>query len=175
MSPPSDSFIHGDTPNPPLSAGLGAELELKLEHVFDIRIDFLARDLFGPVAGNLKQGYTSVKEGLVRGPRLNGRLVPQGGADWPLVRPDGVVEANAHYMIEADDGTLIYIRNMGYIYGPRGDRPGYFRCTPYFRAPEGPHDWLNRTVIVGGGLRRPGNPGSADHPDHTLFRYFSVG
>ena len=75
-------------------------------------------------------------------------------------------------MLEADDGTLIYIRNMGYIYGPRDDRPGYFRCTPYFRAPEGPHDWLNRTVIVGGGLRRPGN---ATQPDHTLFRYFSVG
>ena len=30
---------------------------------------------------------------------------------------------------------------------------GYFRCTPYFRAPEGPHDWLNRTVIVGAGER----------------------
>ena len=82
---PSDSFFADATPSgghdASVGVGLGADLELKLEHVFDIRIDFLARDIFGPVFGELKQGYTSVKEGLVRGPRLNGRLVPQGGAD----------------------------------------------------------------------------------------------
>ena len=87
------------------------------------------------------------------------------GADWPIVRHDGVVELNAHYMIEADDGARIYIRNMGYVHGPlratgqpEGESPaipGYFRCTPYFRAPIGPHDWLNRTVVVGVGQRRP--------------------
>jgi hypothetical protein len=44
---------------------------------------------------------------------------------------------------------------------------GYFRCTPYFRAPEGPHGWLNRTVIVGGGERHTA-------PDHTLFRYYAA-
>ena len=86
------------------------------------------------------------------------------GADWPVVRPDGVVELNAHYMIEADDGARIYIRNHGLCAWtaaePRPDGraaaiPAYFRCTPYFRAPEGPHDWLNRTVIVGVGQRRP--------------------
>ena len=89
------------------------------------------------------------------------------GADWPVVRGDGIVELNAHYILQADDGTPIYIRNMGYVYGPKGDRPGYFRCTPYFRAPAGPHEWLNRTVIVGGGERHT-------NPDHTLFRYYAV-
>jgi Protein of unknown function (DUF3237) len=154
---------------------LDVAVELKLDHAFDIRIDFLDRDIFGPVAGNLRQGYTPVKSGIVQGPRLNGRLVPHGGADWPLVRPDGVVELNAHYMIEADDGALIYIRNFGYVYGARpagqgtdrAPRAAYFRCTPYFRAPEGPHGWLNCTVIVGGGERHT-------DPDHTLFRYYAV-
>ena len=142
---------------------------LKLEHVFDIRIDFHERRLFGPVSGGASQGYTSVKSGAVEGPRLNGKVVDYSGADWAAVRPDGVVELNAHYLLEASDGTLIYIRNLGYVYGPHAasGRNAYFRCTPYFRAPEGPHDWLNRTVIVGGGERRT-------NPDHSVFRYYAV-
>jgi len=117
------------------------------------------------------------------GPRLNGKIVDYSGADWPLVRADAVVELNAHYMIQADDGALIYIRNLGYVHGPlrsRGkpaedppDIPAYFRCTPYFRAPEGVHDWLNRTVIVGVGKRVPKLTAN-DAPDHSLFRYFAV-
>ncbi len=72
-------------------------------------------------------------------------------------------------MLEADDGAKIYIRNMGYVYGAKGDRPGYFRCTPYFRAPDGPHEWLNRTVVIGAGERRPDPAG-----DYSLFRYWAV-
>jgi len=95
-----------------------------------------------------------------------------------MIRTDGVVELNAHYMIRADDGALIYIRNLGYVHGLL-ERPGhdpvppYFRCTPYFRAPDGSHDWLNRTVIVGRGVRRPAGEGSSE-PDHSLFRYYAV-
>jgi uncharacterized protein DUF3237 len=149
-------------------------VNLKLEHVFDVRIDFHERHVFGPVSGGAKQGYVSVKSGVVEGPRLNGKVLDYSGADWALVRPDGVVELNAHYMLQADDGTLIYIRNLGYVYGAAPVAPGqaaprssYFRCTPYFRAPEGPHDWLNRTVIIGGGERKA-------NPDHSVFRYYAV-
>ena len=151
-------------------------VDLKLEHVFDVRIDFHERHVFGPVSGGAKQGYVSVKSGLVEGPRLNGKVLDYSGADWALVRADGVVELNAHYMLQADDGTLIYIKNLGYVYGAAPAVPGsqgaparssYFRCTPYFRAPVGPHDWLNRTVIIGGGERK------AD-PDHSVFRYYAV-
>jgi Protein of unknown function (DUF3237) len=145
-----------------------SDLDLKYEHAFDVKINFDKRWLAGPLVGGAKQGYTSVGEGCtVSGPRLNGRVVDYSGADWPIVRADGVVELNAHYMIQADDGTLIYIRNLGYVHGT------YFRCTPYFRAPAGLHDWLNRTVIVGVGKRVP-KIKPDDPPDHSLFRYFSV-
>ena len=46
-------------------------------------------------------------------------------------------------------------------------QPGYFRLTPYFRVPEGPHDWLARTCIVGGAERRK-------DPDRSLFRYYAL-
>lgn len=146
-----------------------ANFEVKLVHAFDVRMNFHKRVIFGPVSGGARQGYVAFKDGIVRGPKLNGRLMDYSGADFAVVRTDGVVETNAQYMIEADDGTPIYIQNRGYIYNTQPDAPGpaYFRCTPYFRAPVGKHDWLNRTVIVGGGERH-------QDPDHTIFRYYSV-
>jgi hypothetical protein len=160
------------------------ELDLGFAHAFDVRINFDQRWVIGPISGGAKVGYTSVGEGsTVSGPRLNGKVVDYSGADWPIVRQDGVVELNAHYMIEADDGARIYIHNLGYVHGalstPRQAAeeppaiPAYFRCTPYFRAPVGPHDWLNRTVIVGVGSRRP-QLRPEDPPDHSLFRYYAI-
>jgi hypothetical protein len=159
--------------------------EVKLAHVFDVRVDFGADRTIWPAPGGLQQGYTPAIGGVIEGPRLRGRVVPHSGADFALVRGDGVVELNAHYLLEADDGALIYIHNRGYIV-PAGaslaatkasvkkaaraaatPQPAYFRFTPTFRAPPGPHDWLSRTVIVGGGERR-------SNPDHSIFRYYAV-
>lgn len=159
-----------------------ADLALLTEHAFDIRINFDKRWVW-PVSGGMSVGYTSVgADCTITGPRLNGKLVDFSGADWPIVRADGVVELNAHYMIEADDGAHIYVHNRGYVHGPlrppglpddADPIPRYFRCTPTFRAPVGPHDWLNRTVLIGVGARRPHlDPG--DPPDHSLFRYYIV-
>ena len=149
--------------------GLPATFEVKLVHAFDIRMNFFKRVLFGSATDGGRLGYVSFKDGVVRGPKLNGKLMDYSGADYNVTRTDGVVECNAHYMIEADDGALIYIHNKGYIYNtqPGATGPAYFRCTPYLRAPVGKHDWLNRTVIVGGGERH-------ENPDHTIFRYYSV-
>lgn len=158
------------------------ELTLDVEHVFDIVIYFDKRWTFGPITdGGDQQGYVSVKHGTVAGQKLNGHVVDGSGADWANVRNDGVIELHAHYMLEVDDGTKIYIRNQGYVHRPLmapgqdpalpPEIPAYFRCTPYFRAPKGPHDWLNRTVIVGRGERKPG---SETTPDHSIFRYWAV-
>lgn len=151
-----------------------------LVHVFDIRINFDRRWQTGAIhPAGPAYGYTSIgAHCTVAGPRLNGTLVDHSGADWPALRTDGVVELNAHYMIRADDGALIYIRNLGYVHGKlerenREPVAPYFRCTPYFRAPDGLHDWLNRTVIVGVGMRRP-QLQPDDAPDHSLFRYYAV-
>ncbi len=165
-----------------MSAAAG--FSLPHEHAFDIRINFDKRWSLDAVPGGTAYGFTSVGAGgTVSGPLLNGTVVDYSGADWPAIRGDRVVELNAHYMLLAEDGTRIYIRNLGYVHGPvsSSDRPAdaapnippYFCCTPYFRAPAGPHEWLNRTVIVGIGQRRP-KVEPTDEPDHTLFRYFAI-
>ena len=141
-----------------------------LEHVFDIEVEFGAdRHMFGPLPGGGHQGYTPAIGGTISGPRLSGRVVPHSGADYALVRDDGTIELSAHYMLEAEDGTNIYIQNRGYLVRARkgSSQPSYFRLTPYFRVPTGPHDWLSRTVIVGGGERRT-------DPDRSLFRYYAL-
>ena len=152
-------------------------LDARLELVFETRVDFDdQRCIFGPLADGSRQGYTPTTGGTVYGPRLQGRIVPGSGADFANVRADGVIEINSHYLLEADDGTKIYINNRGYLVPAAPGQgvvvegvaqPAYFRFTPTFRVPAGPHDWLSRTLIVGAGQRCAG-------PDHSIFRYFAV-
>jgi hypothetical protein len=145
---------------------------IKLEYVFQIRIDFSERVSFATPNG--RRAYVPAVSGVIEGPRLQGKVVPHSGADYA-----GNGRLDAHYMLQASDGTMIYINNTGYLYpidgkpidrnDPSwgGDREFYFRCTPYFDTPVGPHDWLTRTVIVGTGKRHA-------NPDYTMFTYYAV-
>ena len=104
------------------------------------------------------------------------RVIP-GGADWQLVQPDGLIDLTARYTIEAADGTLIGVVNRGLRHGPpellarlaAGEvvDPSliYFRTTPVFEAPAGPHEWLALHIFVATGQR---------HPDGVLIRFFVV-
>ncbi len=144
--------------------------DCRLEHVFDVEVLFGDdRTIFGPMPGGASQGYTPAIGGTISGPKLTGCVVPNSGADYATVRTDGTIELNAHYLLKADDDTLIYIQNRGYLVRPAPgvSQPAYFRLTPYFRVQQGPHDWLTRTCIVGGGERRI-------DPDRTLFRYYAL-
>ena len=86
--------------------------DCSLEHVFDIEVLFGEdRTVFGPLPGGGRQGYTPAIGGTITGPRLTGSVVPHSGADYAAVREDGVIELNAHYLLKASDGTLIYIIN----------------------------------------------------------------
>lgn len=147
---------------------------------FHVRLDFGQgpRTRFEPALQPFTRGFVAVLGGEVSGPRLEGRVVPQSGGDWPRLWPSGLIEFEAHYMLEASDGSPIYIHNRGLAYsdpsvltrieaGENVDPDEtYCRITPRFEAPEGPHAWLNRTVFVGVAERRGPS---------TFFDYYSVG
>ena len=107
----------------------------------------------------------NIMGGAFSGPRLSGRILP-GGADWQVVRSDGVVEVDARYTLETDDGALIYITNWGLRHGPpgviarlgAGDKVDpseyYFRTTPVFETGAPEYAWLNGIISVAVGERR---------------------
>lgn len=87
--------------------------------------------------------------GTFAGPRIRGTVVA-GGADWQLQRADNWTVIEADYMMRADDGTLIHVRNIG-LTNSRvpGAASRYLRTVPSFEAPIGPHDWLNQAIFIG--------------------------
>lgn len=112
-----------------------------------------------------EKGFLRVGGGNVTGPKLQGTLADQAG-DWPVLRPDGIVESDARYMIRAADGEQIYMRSRGYLRADdieafRAGSPTagslYYRCALQFDTSVGPHQWLTRSVFVGSGrLTREG-------------------
>jgi hypothetical protein len=119
--------------------------------------------------GDTPQGrrrIIGITGGRFSGERLSGRVLP-GGADWQLVRADGVANLDARYTLETGDGALIYVRNRGYRHGPaevltrlaRAEDVDpalyYMRTTPSFETGDARYAWLNRIVCVATGARRP--------------------
>lgn len=151
-----------------------AELQIpgiELEYAFSITMYFEERiDFVGPRGG---KGYVPPVRGDISGPMLNGQVVPHSGADYAIFKEvsEGI-KVNTHYMLQADDGTWIYINNKGYLHrSPDPENPEetrlYFRFTPFFEAPYGPHEWMSKTLFVGTGER-------LTNPDRSQFTYYIV-
>ena len=113
-----------------------------------------------------RRRIVSITGGSFAGPDLSGAVLP-GGADWQVVRPDGVVRVEARYTLETAKGALIDVRNLGYRHGPSGVMarlaageavdPGayYFRTTPSFETSDEGLFWLNHHVFVASAERHP--------------------
>jgi len=150
-----------------------------LEFAFRITLTFDEgpRLRFAPAWQAGLRGFVGAQGGRIEGPRLSGRVLPQSGGDWPRLWQSGLVEFEAHYLLEAADGTPIYIHNRGIAWSapevlarieagePVGGDETYCRVTPRFEVPAGPHDWLARTVFVGKGERRGAR---------SVFDYYAV-
>ena len=107
----------------------------------------------------------AITGGTFRGERLSGRVLA-GGADWQVIRADGVAELDARYTLETSDGALIYVRNFGFRHGPpdviRRLAAGepvdpslyYMRTTPLFETGAERYRWLNGLICVATGARR---------------------
>jgi hypothetical protein len=117
--------------------------------------------------GNTPYGERRVIDitgGRIEGPRLKGRILP-GGADWQIVRTDGVIDLDARYAIETDTGARILVRSDGLRHGPpdvlaalhRGEKVDpsryYFRTVMRFETADPDLAWLNRILALGAGAR----------------------
>jgi hypothetical protein len=139
----------------------------------DPAFEFVA-ELQAAVATPLSVGTSALGErrivpilgGRIAGPRLNGEVMA-GGADYQLIRPDGVAEIEARYTLRLDDGALVYVVNRGLRHAAPEDMARllrgepvppervYFRTAPAFETAAPAHAWLMRSLFLGLGARRP--------------------
>jgi Protein of unknown function (DUF3237) len=104
--------------------------------------------------------------GTFEGPTIRGKVLP-GGADWQIVRADGLAELDTRYALQTEQGSLIYIQNAGMRHAPpdvtkkllAGEAvdPGqvYFKTVPTFETSATELQWLTRAIFIGTGERYP--------------------
>ena len=147
-------------------ANLAATPEMpapQLEFVCDARVTVDAPLDLGDVAKGRRR-VVPITGGEFVGPRLHGNVVA-GGADWQVLRDDGVAELEARYALRTDDGALIAVRNHGLRHGPadvmeslaagRPVEPAsyYFRGATFFETGAERYAWLAKHIIVCTGHR----------------------
>jgi Protein of unknown function (DUF3237) len=102
--------------------------------------------------------------GEVRGPDVNGNVLAFG-ADFQIIRPNELIELEAKYAFETDDGATVYVENRGIRFGPvellqklkRGEPVDpkliYFRTVPKFETGSDKYRWLMEHIFVASAAR----------------------
>jgi hypothetical protein len=121
-----------------------------------------------------------IREGVVHGERISGRVVP-GGGDWMVVDASGTGHIDARYIIETTDGALVHVFYSGRLVfhgdalrrllasASLAEADTYFRIAPMFAASE-PYGWLNDVQAIGTGRVEAGE----DRTTIVEYRVFEV-
>jgi Protein of unknown function (DUF3237) len=136
----------------------------KLEFIFAARVTVDTPQDLGPFNKGHRR-VVPITGGEFSGPDMRGTVLP--GADWQLVRHDGVAELEARYTLQTDDGALIFVRNYGLRHGPPeviaalaagkvvDHGSYYFRGATFFETSATQYVWLSRQIVVCIGEREP--------------------
>jgi Protein of unknown function (DUF3237) len=138
------------------------------------RYVFTITALIGSVtsAGEIGTGLRRIipiHGGEVKGPGkdgegISGKVCPFG-ADFQIIRPNELIDLEAKYAFETDDGATIYVENRGIRFGPvellqklkRGEPVDpnliYFRTHPRFETGHENYRWLMHHIFVGSAAR----------------------
>lgn len=152
----------------------------RLDFVFALRAEVDAPIKIGTVAGRERR-IVPIRGGSFEGPgfggvALRGRVVP-GGADYQEIRPDGFTELEARYVLETDQGELVYVVNRGMRHAPpevmaklNAGQPVdqsqlYMRVVPTFETTAERLQWLTRAIFITTGER---------HPNGVVIRFYRV-
>jgi hypothetical protein len=102
--------------------------------------------------------------GEVCGEKVNGKVLAFG-ADFQIIRPNELIELEAKYAFETDDGATVYVENKGIRFGPvdllqKLKRGGpvdpkliYFRTVPKFETGHADYRWLMENLFVASAAR----------------------
>ena len=161
------------------AAGWDADSPPELEFLFEARVQLHLPPLDAGPTPDGRRVIFRVAGGTFDGPHLRGRVVPDAGADWVRIRPDGTGVLDVRFALETDDGALLYAYWQGRFWSapedaayaldlekpddPAGAWRYYFRAAPLFETGEPRYAWLNNIVAVT--KSRTGDGG----PIHRVF------
>jgi hypothetical protein len=140
-------------------------LELQSEFLCELVGDLDDPQVIGMTPKGIRM-ILPVIGGTIKGPKINGEVLAFG-ADWIVMRSDGVGELDVRATGRTDDGELIYAYYRGILKidpalmarvqnGEDVDPSQYyFRTTPVFETGSEKYSWLNQIICVGVGKMEP--------------------
>jgi hypothetical protein len=136
---------------------------LETKYVFTITANIGAVTSAGEIGSGVRR-IIPITGGEVKGEAVNGKVCPFG-ADFQIIRPNELIELEARYAFETDDGAVVYVENKGLRCGPiellqqlkRGEpvdpRLIYFRTVPKFETGSEKYRWLMENLFIGSAAR----------------------
>jgi hypothetical protein len=134
----------------------------KLEFIFGVHVTVDTPQDLGAFNKGQRR-VVPITGGEFSGPSMGGKVLP--GADWQLIRHDGVAELEARYTLSTDDGATIHVRNLARRHGPaevmaalaagQAVEPGsyYFCGAAFFETTDERYAWMTKHIIICTGQR----------------------
>ncbi|MBV9458861.1 MAG: DUF3237 domain-containing protein [Bradyrhizobium sp.] len=136
---------------------------LQTKYVFTITAEIADVTTAGDIGYGVRR-IIPITGGEVRGDDVNGKVLPFG-ADFQIIRPNELIDLEARYAFETDDGAVVYVENKGIRFGPvdlllklkRGEPVDpkliYFRTVPKFETGAAKYRWLMQHIFVASAAR----------------------
>ncbi|VIO81031.1 DUF3237 domain-containing protein [Bradyrhizobium ivorense] len=137
--------------------------EIQTRYVFTITARIAEVTSAGDIGSGVRR-IIPIIGGEVRGEAVNGKVLPFG-ADFQIIRPNELIELEAKYAFETDDGAVVYVENRGIRFGPldllqklkRGEPVDpnliYFRTVPKFETGAENYRWLMQHIFIASAAR----------------------
>src|SRR5580704_17482064 len=137
--------------------------ELRTQYAFTITAEIAEATVAGDIGHGVRR-IIPISGGEVKGEKVNGKVLPFG-ADFQIIRPNELIDLEAKYAFETDDGAVVYVENKGIRFGPvellqklkRGEAVDpkliYFRTAPKFETGHENYRWLMQHIFVASAAR----------------------
>lgn len=147
-----------------------SEKNLSTNHLMTLSLQVDAKA--SQTIGRIKNGtrlIAPIASGHFSGAKLNGKVLP-GGADWVLLREDGLMEIDVRLVLETIEGALIYLTYQGKFIASQSEmarlnageeisKDDYsLAVTAKFESGHPDFLWINDAIVVATGVQSGFNP-----------------